>query len=158
MELEAQPTTAHEADLPRDQGRALRIPPLLPVLLPLVVAAIVTGVLFAWLFPPASPGAVAPAFRFTDVTAESGLNVAVEPPAADEPTTLGGGVVTFDYDGDGHPDLLFVNGTAWPWEEPLAKRISRGSLVLYRNDGTGKFTDVTAIAGLNVELQGMSAR
>ncbi|MEO7598528.1 MAG: CRTAC1 family protein, partial [Opitutus sp.] len=54
-------------------------------------------------------------------------------------------------------DLFFVKGAPWAWEEPLAKRISRGSCALFRNDGTGHFTEVTAIAGLNVELQGMSA-
>jgi hypothetical protein len=136
---------------------AVRVPPLLPVLLPLVVAAIVIGALFSWLFPPAPLNAVAPQPRFTDVTAEAGLNLSFEPATADEPTTLGGGVVAFDFDGDGHSDLLFINGTSWPWEEPLTKRISRGSLALFHNDGTGKFTDVTAIAGLNVELQGMTA-
>ncbi len=73
------------------------------------------------------------------------------------PTTLGGGVVCFDYDGDGHLDVLFVGGGTWPWEEGLGKRVSRGSLGLFRNDGTGKFTEVTASAGLNVELQGMTA-
>ena len=37
-----------------------------------------------------------------------------------------------DYDGDGFPDLFVVQG---------------GALKLYRNDGAGKFTDVTASAG-----------
>lgn len=66
-------------------------------------------------------------------------------------------MVCFDYDGDGHLDVLFVGGGTWPWEEGLGKRVSRGSLGLFRNDGTGKFTEVTASAGLNVELQGMTA-
>ncbi|MEO6004416.1 MAG: CRTAC1 family protein [Opitutus sp.] len=127
------------------------------MLLPLVLAAIVTGALFAWLFPPIAPGQIAPVVRFVDVTAESGLPTEIERPTAESPTTIGGGVVCFDYDGDGHPDLFFVKGTAWPWEEPLAKRISRGSCSLYHNDGKGHFSDVTALAGLNVELQGMSA-
>lgn len=134
------------------------VPPLVPVLLPVVLAAIVMGVLFAWWFPPEKPGDEPPAPRFTDITVESGLGqLQVMPPGEESPTTLGGGVVCFDYDGDGHEDLFFVHGTAWPWEEPLAKRVSRGSCVLLRNDGTGRFTDVTALAGLNVELQGMGA-
>lgn len=134
------------------------IPPLLPVLLPLVLAAIVCGILFAWAFPPTAPGSAAPTARFTEITSESGLDQWPLPPRADDaPTTLGGGVVCFDYDNDGHPDLFFVGGGPWPWEEPFAKRISRGSCALFHNDGTGHFTDVTAAAGLNVELQGMSA-
>lgn len=133
------------------------VPPLLPVLLPVVLAAIVTGILFAWWFPPGPGGEVAPAPRFVDVSAEAGLGVVQPLPMDQSPTTLGGGVVCFDYDGDGHEDLFFVNGTTWPWEEPLAKRISRGSCALLRNDGTGRFSDVTAYAGLNVELQGMGA-
>jgi hypothetical protein len=130
---------------------------LLPVLLPLVVAAIVTGVLFSWMFPPVAPGKEPPAMRFTDVTAEAGIKEGAE--AAETPalTTLGGGVVCFDYDGDGDVDLLFVKGTKWPWETSMAKRLTGTSLELYRNDGTGHFSDVTAVAGLNVELQGMSA-
>ncbi|HTO02959.1 MAG TPA: CRTAC1 family protein [Opitutus sp.] len=136
---------------------APRIPPLLPVLLPLVVAAIFTGVLFAWLFPPVAPGKIPPTVRFTDVTAASGLAGWSDPGLSDPPTTLGGGVVCFDYDADGDVDLLFINGAPWSWEESLAKRITRGSCVLYRNDGSGHFTDVTALAGLNVDLQGMGA-
>ena len=142
------------------RGAVLRmsaVPPLVPVLVPVVVAAIVTGVLFAWWFPPPAPGTIPPEVKFTDVTAESGLG-AWSPVATDEaPTTLGGGVVCFDYDGDGHVDVLLVGGGTWPWEEDLAKRVSRGSLALFHNDGTGKFTEVTASAGLNVELQGMTA-
>lgn len=132
-------------------------PALLSVFIPVVIAAIVTGVLFAWWFPPATPGTVPPDARFVDVTVESGLGAWSPVPTDESPTTLGGGVVCFDYDGDGHLDILLVGGGTWPWEEGLGKRVSRGSLGLFRNDGTGRFTEVTASAGLNVELQGMTA-
>ena len=141
--------------LPNDGPRA--IPPIVPLLLPIVVAAIVTGVLFAWWFPPAAPGTVAAPARFSDVTVASGLSTWNPVATEDAPTTLGGGVVCFDYDGDGHLDLLFVGGAPWPWEDALGKRVNRGSLALFRNDGTGRFSDVTTAAGLNVEIQGMSA-
>ncbi|MES1168263.1 MAG: VCBS repeat-containing protein, partial [Oleiharenicola lentus] len=71
-------------------------------------------------------------------------------------TTLAGAVVVLDFNGDGAPDLFFVNGAPWPWEESLDKRLTRSS-ALFRNDGTGHFTDVTASAGLNGEMQGMAA-
>lgn len=134
------------------------VPPLLRMLLPLIVAAVVLGVFFAWLFPPGAPAGAAPVPRFTNATAESGI-VFSRQPGADEasvPTTLGGGVVFFDCDADGDVDLFLVNGAPWPWEESMAKRVGRGC-VLLRNDGTGKFTDVSPLAELNVELQGMGA-
>ena len=138
-------------------GRLTHFPPLLPVVLTLVIAAIGLSVIFAWVFPAAGPAHAVPAARFTDITAESGVRFVQGHGPSESPTTLGGAVVVLDYDGDGHPDLFFVNGAPWPWEEELAKHATRSSLVLMHNDGRGHFTDVTASAGLNVELQGMAA-
>lgn len=135
-------------------------PPLLPILLPLIVSAIVIGVLFAWWLPPVVPAGPAPLARFTDITAESGLTFRRVPgatPTGQPPTTLGGAVVVFDYNGDGYPDLFFVNGAPWPGETPLAGEQSGGHCALFRNDGKGHFTDVSHEAGLDVELQGMGA-
>jgi hypothetical protein len=131
------------------------VSPLLPVLLPLVVAAVVLGVVFAWLFPPAAMTG-APVVRFTDITAESGLRFTHRQGGAEAPTTLGGAATVLDFNRDGRPDLFLVNGAPWPWEESLEKRLVR-SCALYRNDGGGRFTDVTAAAGLNTEMQGMAA-
>src|SRR5688572_4051638 len=128
---------------------------LLPLVLPLVLAAIVLSVLFARFFPPADRQA-APATRFTDITAASGLRFIHQQGGAEAPTTLGGAVVVLDFNQDGRPDLFFVNGAPWPWEESLEKRLGRSS-ALYRNQGDGRFTDVTAAAGLNTEMQGMAA-
>jgi Flp pilus assembly protein TadD len=44
-------------------------------------------------------------------------------------------VVAGDYDNDGHPDLLVLR---------------YGGVALYRNDGHGRFTDVTATAGIRI--------
>jgi len=131
------------------------VSPLLPVVLPLVLAAIGLSVVFAWLFPP-DTAAGAPVLRFTDVTAESGLRFTHQQGGAETPTTLAGAVVVLDFNHDGAPDLFFVNGAPWPWEESLNKRPTRSS-ALFRNDGHGRFTDVTASAGLNGEMQGMTA-
>lgn len=135
------------------------VPPLLPIWLPLIIAAIVSGVVLAWAIPPVHDGAAAPPARFTDITAAAGLamvhQAGADPAAA--PTTLGAGVVFFDCDGDGDDDLFLVNGTAWPWEESLAKLGRRGGCVLYRNDGDVRFVDISAAAGVNLEFQGMGA-
>jgi len=135
-------------------------PPLLPILLPLIVSAIVMGVLFAWWLPPVVPAGTAPQARFTDITAESGLTfrrIAGATSNSQPPTTLGGAVVVFDYNGDGYPDLFFVNGAPWPGETPPAGEKGGGHCALFRNDGRGHFTDVSHEAGLDVELQGMGA-
>lgn len=65
--------------------------------------------------------------------------------------TLGGGVVAFDYDGDGDDDLLFVDsGQPEPYGgEP-------GTTTLLRND-LGRFTDVTEASGLHLDGYGMGA-
>jgi hypothetical protein len=135
------------------------VPPLLPIWLPLVVAAIASGAVLAWLFPPRDPGDQPPVVRVTDVTAGSGVAFVHRLGAdlTESPTTLGGGVVCFDYDTDGDSDLFFVNGADWPWQESLAKQASRGGCALYRNDGTGRFTDVSALAEVNLEFLGMAA-
>jgi hypothetical protein len=67
--------------------------------------------------------------RFHDVTAEAGLAI---PPA--ETKTLG--VAVLDYDGDGRPDLYFVN--------------DRVSNRLFHNRGEGRFEEVTAETGAGV--------
>ncbi|HMO66144.1 MAG TPA: CRTAC1 family protein [Verrucomicrobiota bacterium] len=104
----------------------------------------------------ARTAAVIPAVRFTDVTAEAGLKFTHFTGAEGEkllPETMGGGMAFFDFDGDGHQDLLFINGAPWPWaKNPPARPPTHA---LYRNDGTGRFTDVTAGSGLDVTTYGM---
>jgi hypothetical protein len=146
----------------RPDAGATRIPgaisPLLPVLAPLAVAAIVIGVVFSRLFPLATLGGDAPAARFRDVTAESGLTFVHDNGSTQDeatPTTLAGAVAFLDYNSDGHPDLFFVSGTTWPWV-PSAMG-GPPTCALYRNDGAGHFTDVTREAGLDVTLLGMGA-
>jgi hypothetical protein len=134
------------------------VSPLIPVLVPLVIAAILSGLLLAWLFPRALPAASTSAPRFADVTASSGVDFTHVPAAnpAKAPSTLGGAVVCLDYDGDGAPDLFFVNGTVWPWEDAPPDRLP-SRCALFHNDGKGHFTNVSHAAGIDIELQGMSA-
>ena len=58
---------------------------------------------------------------------------------------MAGGVAVLDYNNDGKPDLFFTNGANI---ETLRKDSSKYSNHLLRNDGNGRFTDVTATAGL----------
>jgi enediyne biosynthesis protein E4 len=103
-----------------------------------------------------APAAEIPDARFTDVTAASGITFTHVNGAYGEkllPETMGGGVAFFDYDCDGHQDLLFVNSTYWPGHVPEGK--TPPTMALYHNDGHGHFTDVTAGSGLDVSLYGM---
>src|SRR5207244_3414177 len=67
--------------------------------------------------------------------------------------TVGSGVAFLDYNGDGRPDIFFVNSTEWPENNPSKSKPRYPAL--YRNDGNGKFTDVTEQAGLKIDVYGM---
>jgi hypothetical protein len=131
------------------------VPPLLPILVPLVLAASVLAMVFARFFPTVQDARPAPVARFTDITKESGIRFVHRGGGRDTLTTLAGAVIVFDYDRDGRPDLLFVNGAPWPWED--AGSTPPSTCTLYHNDGGGHFTDVTHAAGLDFAMQGMSA-
>ena len=61
------------------------------------------------------------------------------------PATMAGGVAVFDYNRDGRPDIFFTNGANLA---TLKKDDPKYRNRLFRNDGGGKFTDVTDHAGL----------
>jgi hypothetical protein len=89
---------------------------------------------------------------FTDVTAISGIKFTHNSGRAGKkwlPETLGSGGAFFDYDGDGWLDVFLVNSKDWT-PKPGRRSLS----ALYRNTGTGKFVNVTAGSGLDVELFG----
>ncbi|MEX2317572.1 MAG: FG-GAP-like repeat-containing protein [Pirellulales bacterium] len=101
-----------------------------------------------------------PRVKFTDVTREAGIRFVHENGAIGKkllPETMGGGCAFFDFDGDGDQDLLLVNSLRrWPWDrKPTDPR--EATMALYRNDGKGKFDDVTAGSGLDVSFYGMGA-
>ena len=94
-----------------------------------------------------------PSFRLTDVTASAGLGFRHNAGGYGGkllPETLGAGCAFIDYDADGWPDILLVNGMDWP-----GHKRRRSTLALYRNNRNGTFTDVTRTAGLDVEMYGM---
>lgn len=93
--------------------------------------------------------------RFTDITREAGIDFVHVNGARGRklmPETVGSGLAFFDYDNDGHLDLLVMNGRSWPGDPKPIKSTPR----LYRNTGGGgRFEDVTEAMGLDVSLYGM---
>ena len=70
--------------------------------------------------------------------------------------TMGAGVVFFDYNTDGDVDLYFVNSGDIPQAKQNPQQARFGN-VLYRNNGDGRFTDVTEISGTGDTGYGMAA-
>src|SRR5258708_38921674 len=61
---------------------------------------------------------------------------------------VGWGVMFFEVDNDGWPDLLLVNGHVYPGvdSQPLGSNFQEPK-ILYHNNGNGTFTDISANAG-----------
>jgi hypothetical protein len=91
--------------------------------------------------------------QFVNVAGEAGITFQHNAGAFGKkylPETLGSGCAFLDYDNDGWLDVLLINGMDWPDHHR-----QRATMKLYRNNGNGKFTDVTAQAGLDVEMYGI---
>ena len=92
-------------------------------------------------------------FALADITSAAGIHFRHHTGAFGAkylPETLGSGCAFIDYDSDGWPDILFVDGMDWP-----GHRRERSTLRLFRNNRNGTFTDVTRAAGLDLELYGI---
>ena len=98
---------------------------------------------------------------FTDVTAQSGMDAR----DAQYGPLWGVGGAWLDYNGDGNLDLFVVNYLRWdPKNEPSCPDYCHPGYYkgspnrLYRNDGHGHFTDVSAEAGIRARVgKGMAA-
>jgi enediyne biosynthesis protein E4 len=102
--------------------------------------------------------------RFEDATAASGIQFTHSFGSQKLGSLLegtGGGCVWFDYNNDGLPDLYVSTGKpleAGMHPYPLKQRPENSPHNhLYRNDGNGKFTDVTDQAGVAANVYGMAA-
>ncbi len=102
---------------------------------------------------PAVASTAAADVVFTDVTQTAGINFIHHNGRSGKkllPETLGSGVAFIDYDADGWPDLFFVNSKPWTRDEKVTS-------ALYHNNQDGTFSDVTASAGLDIEMYGLGA-
>lgn len=91
--------------------------------------------------------------QFHDVTQSAGINFIHNTGAFGKkylPEALGPGCAFIDYDNDGWPDILLVNGMDWP-----GHKTRTSTLKLYHNNHDGTFSDVTQKSGLGIEMYGM---
>ena len=110
--------------------------------------AIGTATLAGPILSSAPPSGIA----FNDVTTAAGIKFTHNSGRSGHkylPETLGAGAAFFDADGDGLPDILLINGKDW---EPSGRKTPSA---LYKNNGNGTFTNITAGSGLDVEMYGM---
>jgi len=117
--------------------------------------------LFALLFVAVSPflpffatPACAQRIQFRDITAQAGIHFVHNNGAFGKkylPETMGPGCAFIDYDNDGWPDILLINGESWPGHSNSAPT----TLKLYHNNHDGTFTDVTQKAGLAIPMFGL---
>src|SRR5690348_12532138 len=99
------------------------------------------------------PLAAAQQITFRDITAQAGIHFIHNNGAFGKkylPETMGPGCAFIDYDNDGWPDILLVNGENWPGRPgPIT------TPKLYHNNHDGTFTDVTRKSGLAIPMFGL---
>jgi hypothetical protein len=89
-----------------------------------------------------------------DITAQAGIHFVHNNGAFGQrwlPETMGPGCAFIDYDNDGYPDILLVNGSDWTGHP----KSGATTLKLYHNNHDGTFSDVTRKAGLAISLYGL---
>ena len=104
----------------------------------------------AWAASPRLRGSSLSAVTFVDVARAAGITFQHNNAASAEKyliETMGSGCGWIDFDQDGLLDLYLVNGAATNVYQPAHPQRS----ALYRNNGDGTFTDVTAGAGVGAE-------
>ena len=80
---------------------------------------------------------------FTDATSAAGLGLYTQ--------YLGWGTMAFDFDNDGWPDLILVNGHVYPEVDSQHLGSSyKEPRILYHNNGDGTFSDISASAGSGI--------
>ena len=100
-----------------------------------------------------------PRITFTDVTDRSGITFRhfSGHRTTQLPEDMGSGAAWADYDNDGWLDLFVVNQAGPLTLSADEVRSSSARSALYRNNGDGTFTDVSASAGIDYRSHGMGA-
>src|ERR1700722_8888348 len=104
---------------------------LIPLVFLLLSFAIVFG---TWYLLDKNSGPPPFPVRFVNVTKRAGIHFRHFNGATGQkllPETMGSGVAVLDYDGDGLPDLLFINSRSWPGQS--TPKDQRHTPALYRN-------------------------
>ncbi len=104
--------------------------------------------------PTPKPINTIPEITYADITKQAGITFLHNNGHTGKkymPETMGGGCGFFDYDNDGDLDILFTNGR----DIVPSEDTQMTTFALYKNDGAGNFTDVTAETGMDIELYGM---
>ena len=92
--------------------------------------------------------------KFRDVTADAGIGFIHDNGGSGSelmPESMGSGCAFWDFDGDGDSDILLISCTTMHERGPEPP----STMALYRNDGDGRFSDVTGQAGLDQPMFGM---
>ncbi|MGC2181807.1 MAG: CRTAC1 family protein [Terriglobales bacterium] len=92
--------------------------------------------------------------HFSDITARAGIHFTHNNGAFGKkwlPETMGPGCAFIDYDNDGYPDIILINGKDFPGHPHEGAT----TLKLYHNDHHGTFTDVTRGSGLAIPMFGL---
>jgi enediyne biosynthesis protein E4 len=103
-------------------------------------------------------GSAQDGIHFRDITSQAGIHFTHNNGAFGKkwlPETMGPGCAFIDYDNDGYPDIVLINGEDFPGHPGHSRESAGATLKLYHNDHDGTFTDVTRKAGLAVPMFGL---